>query len=75
MMAAFYDSVPARIRTAAAGVMMSLAFAFGALSPLLLGLISDKRMGLSSFALVYLAGAGVIAFARSVTLKKQKNQI
>lgn len=66
LFAALFDVIPARYRSSATGLMLCFAFTVGATSPVLLGYLKSRvglDIGLSSLALAYLLGGGLILAA------------
>lgn len=67
LIASLFDVVRERYHASAAGVMLSLAFVFGAFSPVVLGWLGDTlsmRLALSSLSAFYVIGAAAILLAR-----------
>ena len=67
LMASLFDLIPQRYHASGAGLMLSCAFVFGSMSPVVLGLVKDafsSTAALASLAAFYLAGAAIIAVAR-----------
>jgi MFS family permease len=73
LFAAPFDVIPVRLRSSAVGVMLCGAFLMGAVSPWLLGRMKEPlglRAGVAVLALVYVAAAGVILFARAFFFRR-----
>jgi MFS family permease len=71
--AAIFDVIEPRYRASAMGVMLAFAFAFGALAPVVLGLVKDAftmSAGLAALSVFFVAGAAFIAAARIFFLKR-----
>ena len=71
--ASIFDVVAPRYRASAMGVMLSAAFVFGAVAPVLLGVVKDRftmSVGLAALSVFFLVGAGFILVARTVFLKR-----
>ena len=67
LIASLFDVVRERYHASAAGIMLSLAFLFGAFSPVVLGWLGDTlsmRLALSSLGAFYFIGAAAILLAR-----------
>ena len=67
LIASLFDVVRERYHASAAGIMLSLAFVFGAFSPVVLGWLGDTlsmRLALSSLSAFYVIGAAAILLAR-----------
>ena len=67
LMASLFDIIPPKYHASGAGLMLSCAFVFGSMSPVVLGLVKDafsSTAALASLAAFYLAGAAVILAAR-----------
>jgi len=65
--ASIFDVVAPRFRASAMGIILCLAFVFGAIAPVVLGWVKDHfsmSVGLASLAFFFLAGALVILVAR-----------
>lgn len=70
--ASIFDVVAPRYRASAMGIMLCLAFVFGAIAPVLLGWMRDTfsmAIAMSSLSVFFLFGAGVIAIARCFFLE------
>ena len=68
LMAALFDIIPQKYHASGAGLMLSCAFVFGSTSPVVLGVVKDafsSTAALASLAAFYLAGAVIIAIART----------
>ncbi|WP_425396487.1 MFS transporter [Aeoliella sp.] len=73
LFAALFDVIHPRYHSTATGVMLSIAFVVGSVSPLLLGMIEQDiglGTGIAALAAVYVASAVVILIARYVTFDK-----
>ena len=71
--ASIFDVIAPRYRASAMGVMLAFAFAFGALAPVVLGLVKDAftmSAGLAALSVFFVAGAALIAAARIFFLKR-----
>lgn len=71
--ASIFDVIAPRYRASAMGVVLSFAFMFGALAPVVLGVMKDRTglgAGLMALAGFFLVGAVLIAVARTVFLKR-----
>ena len=65
--ASIFDVIAPRYRASAMGVVLAFAFAFGAVAPVVLGMVKDSfsmSAGLSSLCVFFLLGAALIAVAR-----------
>ena len=67
--ASIFDVVAPRYRASAMGVMLSAAFIFGAVAPVVLGCFS-LASGLAALSVFFLIGAGLILLARTVFLER-----
>jgi len=73
LFAALFDVIPPRYRSSATGLMLCFAFTVGATSPVLLGYRKGRvglDVGLSSLALAYLLGGGLILAATKLFFLK-----
>jgi fucose permease len=71
--ASIFDVIAPRYRASAMGVMLAFAFAFGALAPVVLGLVKDAftmSAGLAALSVFFVAGAALIAVARIFFLER-----
>lgn len=71
--ASIFDVIAPRYRASAMGIMLCLAFAFGALAPVALGFVKDHftmSAGLAALAVFFLIGAAFILLARVRFLKR-----
>ena len=71
--ASIFDVVAPRYRASAMGIMLCLAFVFGALAPVALGWMKDHftmSAGLAALAVFFAIGAGFIGIARGVFLER-----
>jgi MFS family permease len=71
--ASIFDVIAPRYRASAMGVMLAFAFAFGALAPVVLGLVKDAftmSAGLAALSVFFLMGAAFITAARIFFLKR-----
>jgi MFS family permease len=74
--ATLYEVVPVRLRATATGLMIACAFATGALSPFLLGLMKahlDWYAGFALLTLVYLVGAACILVGARRTFARDRS--
>ena len=65
--ASIFDVIAPRYRASAMGVMLSAAFIFGAVAPVVLGVVKDRftmSAGLAALSVFFLVGAGFILLAR-----------
>ena len=65
--ASIFDVIAPRYRASAMGVMLSAAFVFGAIAPVVLGIVKDRftmSVGLAALSVFFLVGAGFILLAR-----------
>ena len=70
--ASIFDVIAPRYRASAMGVVLAFAFAFGAIAPVVLGVVKDNfsmSVGLSSLAVFFILGALLSAVARVRFLK------
>ena len=71
--ASIFDVIAPRYRASAIGVMLSAAFVFGAVAPVVLGIVKDRftmSAGLAALSVFFLVGAGLILLARTVFLER-----
>lgn len=71
--ASIFDVIAPRYRASAMGVMLSAAFIFGAVAPVVLGIVKDRftmSAGLAALSVFFLVGAGLILLARAVFLER-----
>ena len=71
--ASIFDVIAPRYRASAMGVMLSAAFIFGAVAPVVLGIVKDRftmSAGLAALSVFFLVGAGLILLARTVFLER-----
>lgn len=71
--ASIFDVIAPRYRASAMGVVLAFAFAFGAVAPVVLGMVKDSfsmSAGLSSLCVFFLLGAALIAVARCRFLER-----
>ena len=71
--ASIFDVIAPRYRASAMGVMLSAAFIFGAVAPVMLGVVKDHftmSAGLAALSVFFLIGAGFILLARTVFLER-----
>ena len=71
--ASIFDVIAPRYRASAMGVMLSAAFVFGAVAPVVLGIVKDRftmSAGLAALSVFFLIGAGLILLARTVFLER-----
>lgn len=71
--ASIFDVIAPRYRASAMGVMLSAAFIFGAVAPVVLGIVKDRftmSAGLAALSVFFLIGAGLILLARTVFLER-----
>ena len=71
--ASIFDVIAPRYRASAMGVMLSAAFIFGAIAPVVLGIVKDRftmSAGLAALSVFFLIGAGLILLARTVFLER-----
>ena len=71
--ASIFDVIAPRYRASAMGVMLSAAFIFGAIAPVVLGIVKDcftMSAGLAALSVFFLIGAGFILLARTVFLER-----
>ena len=71
--ASIFDVIAPRYRASAMGVMLSAAFIFGAVAPVVLGVVKDRftmSAGLAALSVFFLVGAGLILLARTVFLER-----
>ena len=71
--ASIFDVIAPRYRASAMGVMLSAAFIFGAVAPVVLGIVKDRftmSAGLAALSVFFLIGAGLILLARAVFLER-----
>lgn len=72
--ASIFDVIAPRYRASAMGIMLCFAFIFGAVAPVVLGVVRDATggmsVGLAALAGFFIVGAALIAVARTVFLKR-----
>ena len=71
--ASIFDVIAPRYRASAMGVVLAFAFAFGAVAPVVLGMVKDSfsmSAGLAALSVFFVAGAALIAAARIFFLKR-----
>lgn len=71
--ASIFDVVEPRYRASAMGIVLLFAFAFGAVAPVVMGLVKDSfglAFGMASLAAFFVAGAAMILAARIFFLKR-----
>ena len=71
--ASIFDVVEPRYRASAMGMVLLFAFAFGAVAPVVMGLVKNSlglSLGMASLAIFFVVGAIIILVARVFFLKR-----